>query len=51
MSHIERKVAKKLLDEIRRYGEYAPHVSIPEIDYIDPFDKIVNEKRSRQSLL
>ncbi len=43
MSHIERKVAKRLLDEIRRYGEYASHVSIPEIDYNDPFDKIVNQ--------
>jgi CXXX repeat peptide maturase len=45
MSHIERKVSKKLLDEIRRYGEYASNVSIPEIDYNDPFYKIINRQK------
>lgn len=45
MSHIERKVSKKLLDEIRHYGTYAPNVSIPQLDYNDPFDKIINQSR------
>ena len=45
MAHVERKVAKLLLNEIRKYGEYAPNVSIPDIDYNDPFYKIINQRK------
>ena len=45
MTHIERKVSKKLLAEIRKYGAYAPNISIPDIDYNDPFYKIINKTK------
>lgn len=45
MAHIERKVAKKFLEEIRKYGEYASNVSIPFIDYNDPFIKIIKRTK------
>lgn len=41
MAHIERKISKRLIEQIREYGDYAQHVEIPEIDYIDPFEKII----------
>lgn len=41
MAHIERKVSKKLIEQIREYGNFAQDVQIPEIDYIDPFEKII----------
>jgi CXXX repeat peptide maturase len=41
MSHIERKVAKMLLERIREFGVYAPEIEIPEIQYNDPFEKII----------
>lgn len=43
MSHIERRVSKKLLDSIRSFGLYAPDVDIPQLDYNDPFDKLINQ--------
>lgn len=43
MSHIERRVSKKLLDSIRRYGQYAPDVEIPQLEYNDPFEKLINK--------
>lgn len=42
MSHVERKISRKLLNRIREFGDYAPGVSIPQLNYIDPFDKIIN---------
>lgn len=45
MSHVERKVSKKLLDAIREYGDFAPNISIPDIDYNDPFYKVINKTR------
>lgn len=45
MAHIERRVAKKFLEEIRKYGEYASNVSIPALDYNDPFFKIIKQPR------
>lgn len=41
MAHIERKVSKQLIEQIREYGNFAQDVQIPEIDYIDPFEKII----------
>jgi CXXX repeat peptide maturase len=45
MAHVERKVSKKLLDEIRRFGTYAPNINIPQLNYNDPFDKILNQSK------
>lgn len=42
MAHLERNASKELLDKIRQYGDFLPEKDIPEIDYLDPFDKIVN---------
>lgn len=39
MAHVERNVSRRLLTDIRRLGDFAPGVEIPEIDYLDPFDK------------
>lgn len=39
VSHLERNKSRDLLWHIRELGEYMPHISIPEIDYLDPFDK------------
>lgn len=44
MSHIERNVSRKLLKRIREFGEYAPNISIPQIDHTDPFDNIINNR-------
>jgi len=41
MAHIEREMSRKLLASLREIGEFMPEKSIPEIDYIDPIDKIV----------
>jgi len=43
MSHIERRISKNLLDSIRSFGQYAPYVDIPQLDYNDPFDKLINQ--------
>lgn len=40
VSHIERNASKKLLAEIRKIGDFLPDKDIPELDYIDPFEKI-----------
>ena len=44
MSHIERNMSRRLLHNIRKYGIYAPGIDIPQIDYKDPFDKIIKMK-------
>ncbi len=41
MSHIERRVSGNLLERMRLYGEFAPDISIPDLDYLDPFEKII----------
>lgn len=40
MAHIERNASRKLLAAIRKIGDFMPGKEIPEIDYLDPFDKI-----------
>lgn len=40
VAHIERNASRKLLAEIRKLGEFLPDSDIPEIDYLDPFEKI-----------
>lgn len=43
MSHIERRISKKFLEKIRSFGQYAPDVVIPPLEYNDPFDKLINK--------
>lgn len=44
ISHIERNASRKLLDKIRTIGEFLPEKEINEINYLDPFDLIINKK-------
>lgn len=37
MAHIERNVARKLLTDLRTFGEILPEQEIKELDYVDPF--------------
>lgn len=39
MAHLERNESGRLLKNIRKIGEFMPAISIPEIDYTDPFEK------------
>lgn len=43
LSHYERNVSKKLLDDIRKHGEYLNGIDIPQIKYLDPIE-IINNK-------
>lgn len=40
MAHLERESSRKLLTRVREVGEFMPEVEIPEIDYLDPFNKV-----------
>jgi CXXX repeat peptide maturase len=40
MAHIERNASRKLLAKIRELGTFLPDKDIPEITYLDPFDKL-----------
>lgn len=42
MAHVERKVSQRLLSRLRDDGIYCNGISIPELDYMDPFEKIKN---------
>jgi len=43
MAHLERNVSRDLLTSIRKHGNFVPeNPEIPELDYIDPFEKIIN---------
>jgi hypothetical protein len=33
-----------LLNEIRKVGEFMPNIEIDEIGYIDPFEKVIQNK-------
>lgn len=39
-AHLERNQSRDLLNNIRIIGEFMSETSIPEIDYLDPFDKL-----------
>lgn len=43
ISHIERNASLELLNKLRNNGPYLRGISIPEIDYIDPFEKILKK--------
>lgn len=40
MAHLERNESQHLLNKIRENGEFMPEISIKDIDYLDPFDKV-----------
>lgn len=40
VAHIERNAARQLLSDIRQIGDFLPETDIPEIDYLDPFEKV-----------
>lgn len=42
ISHYERNASKKLLDDVRKYGEYLNGIDIPEINYLDPIEIVKN---------
>lgn len=42
VAHLERNESGKILTEIRKNIDYAPGVSVQEIDYLDPFDNRKN---------
>lgn len=44
IAHIERNASRKLLALIREIGQFLPEKEIPEISYIDPFDKILENQ-------
>ena len=44
MAHLERKASRQLLTNIREQGTFLPqNPDIPELDYLDPFDKIIDK--------
>ncbi len=36
-AHLERNESRQLIENIRKIGEFMPDISIPKIDYLDPF--------------
>ncbi len=40
VAHLERNASLHFLSKIRKFGTFLPDKTIPEINYIDPFDKI-----------
>lgn len=44
MAHVERSVSKKLLEEFRKIdSSFLSEIEIPEVEYLDPFDKITKQ--------
>ena len=41
-AHLERNESRRLLENIRKIGEFVPDISIPEIDYTDPFYVVID---------
>lgn len=41
ISHLERNASRELLAGLREIGEFLPGTEIPEITYLDPFEKII----------
>lgn len=44
VSHIERNASRSLLKRLIDAGRINPNISIPEIDYLDPFDNLIKQK-------
>lgn len=44
MAHVERIASKKLLEEFRKIdNSFMSEIDIPEVEYLDPFDKITKQ--------
>lgn len=44
LSHIERNASRKLLEEFRKIDNSCmSEIDIPEVEYLDPFDKLINK--------
>lgn len=43
ISHIERNASRKLLNDLRKHNVVLPETEIPELTYIDPFDKLIEK--------
>ena len=43
-SHLERNASMALLKKIRELGDFMPGKEIPELDYLDPFEKVIKNK-------
>lgn len=41
ISHLERNASRQLLEKIREIGQFLPDKNIEEIEYLDPFDKLL----------
>ncbi len=41
MAHLERNVSRQLLERLRTNGIVKSAIPIPEIDYLDPFEKLI----------
>ena len=44
MAHMERNQSRELIADIRKFGVFMPEKKIPSLDYLDPFDKILEKK-------
>lgn len=44
MAHVERNASKRLLSSIREIGDFLPGKNICNIDYLDPFEKLLKHK-------
>lgn len=46
MAHVERTVSKKLLEGFRKIdSSFMGEIDIPEVEYLDPFDEVINQKQ------
>ncbi|WP_303033833.1 CXXX repeat peptide maturase [Bacteroides acidifaciens] len=43
ISHIERNASRELLSKLRENGPFLKGISMPVLDYLDPFEKIINK--------
>lgn len=39
VAHLERNGSRRILENLRKIGEFMPGVDIPRLDYLDPFEK------------
>lgn len=43
IAHLERNASRNLLEKIRKIGQFLPEKEITKIDYLDPFEKILDD--------
>ena len=45
MAHVERIASKKLLEEFKIIDRtFMSEIDIPDVEYLDPFDKVIKQK-------